>query len=158
MKTYLCDRGSIFNTQRTSPFFNKLLVAVDGSDHSVKAANLAENLARMSGGTVQVITAYEEIPGYPGEPNRSQVIAQRTGEAQKIIDKATEEIGDMTGSCEAEILSGDPAETILHVIEENDIDLGIIGNRGRGGIRSLLLGSQSHKVVSIAPCPALLVR
>ena len=86
------------------------------------------------------------------------MIAERTGEAQKIIDKATEEIGDITGSCEADILSGDPAETILWVIEVNDIDLGIMGNRGRGGIRSLLLGSQSHKVVSAAPCPGLVVR
>jgi hypothetical protein len=40
---------------------------MDGPGHSVKAAKLAGNLARMSGGTVQVITADEEIPGYLGE-------------------------------------------------------------------------------------------
>jgi nucleotide-binding universal stress UspA family protein len=138
--------------------FNKLLLAVDGSDHSLKAAELAGNLARMSGGTVQVITAFEEVPSYLGEPNLSQAIAERTGEAQKIIDQATQDIGEIPGGCEAEILSGDPAETILRVIEFNDIDLVIMGTRGRGGIKSLLLGSQSHKVISAAPCPVLLVR
>jgi nucleotide-binding universal stress UspA family protein len=138
--------------------FNKILVAVDGSDHSLKAAKLAGNLARLSGGTLQVITAFEEVPSYLGEPNLSQTIAKRTEEAQKIIDEATAEIGDIPGNCEAEILSGDPAETILRVIEINDIDLVIMGTRGRGGIKSLLLGSQSHKVISAAPCPVLLVR
>lgn len=138
--------------------FNKILLAVDGSDHSLKAAELAGNLARLSGGTLQVITAYEKIPSYLGEPNRSQAIAEHTEKAQKIIDESTQEIGDIPGNCEAEILSGDPAETILRVIEVNDIDLVIMGTRGRGGIKSLLLGSQSHKVVSAAPCPVLLVR
>ena len=138
--------------------FNKILVAVDGSDHSLKAAKLAGNLARLSGGTVQMITTFEEVPSYLGEPNLSRTIAERTGEAQKIIDEATAEIGDIPGGCEAEILSGDPAETILRVVEINDIDLVIMGTRGRGGIKSLLLGSQSHKVVSAAPCPVLMVR
>jgi nucleotide-binding universal stress UspA family protein len=138
--------------------FNKILLAVDGSDHSQKAAKLAGNLARLSGGSLQMITAYDEVPSYLGEPNRSQAIAERSAEAQKIIDESTQEIGDIPSNFEAEILSGDPAETILRVIEVNDIDLVILGTRGRGGIKSLLLGSQSHKVVSAAPCPVLLVR
>jgi len=138
--------------------FNKILLAVDGSDHSLKAAKLAGNLARLSGGTLQVITAYEELLSYLGEPNLSHAIAERTEKAEKVIAEATQEIGEIPGNCEAEILSGDPAETILRVIEINDIDLVILGTRGRGGIKSLLLGSQSHKVVSAAPCPVLLVR
>ncbi len=138
--------------------FNKILLAVDGSDHSQKAAKLAGNLARLSAGSLQMITVYEEVPSYLGEPNLSQAIAERSAKAQKIIDESTQEIGDIPGNYEAEILSGDPAETILRVIEVNDIDLVIMGTRGRGGIKSLLLGSQSHKVVSAAPCPVLLVR
>ena len=66
--------------------FNKILLTVDGSDHSQKAAKLAGNLARLSGGSLQMITAYEEVPSYLGEPNRSQAIAERSAEAQKIID------------------------------------------------------------------------
>lgn len=138
--------------------FEKVLLATDGSDHSLKAAKLAGNFARLSGGTLRVITAYEEVPSYLGEPNLSKVIAERTEKAEKILDKTINEIGEIPGDCETEILSGDSAETIMRVIDVFDIDLVIMGTRGRGEIKSLLLGSQSHKVVSAAPCPILLVR
>ena len=138
--------------------FEKILVAVDGSDHSLKAAKLAGNLARLSGGTLRVITAYEEVPSYLGEPNLSQTIAKRTEKAEQVLDEAIKEIGDIPGDCEIEILSGDPAETILRVVDTFDIDIVIMGTRGQGGIKSLLLGSQSHKVLSAAPCPVMLVR
>lgn len=138
--------------------FENILLAVDGSDHSLKAAKLAGDLARLSGGKLRVITAYEEVPSYLGEPNLSQTIAKRTAKAEEILDKATKEIGEIPGDCESEILSGDPAETILQVVDIYNINLIIMGTRGQGGIKSLLLGSQSHKVVSTAPCPVMLVR
>ena len=138
--------------------FENILLAVDGSDHSLKAAKLAGDLARLSGGTLWAITVYEKVPSYLGEPNLSKVIAERTEKAEEILDEATKEIGEIPGNCESEILSGDPAETILQVVDVRNIDLIIMGTRGRGGIKSLLLGSQSHKVVSTAPCPVMLVR
>ena len=138
--------------------FENILLAVDGSDPSLKAAKLAGDLARLSGGKPRVVTAYEEVPSYLGEPNLSQTIANRTAKAEEILDKATKEIGEIPGDCELDILSGDPAETILQVVDIYNIDLVIMGTRGQGGIKSLLLGSQSHKVVSTAPCPVMLVR
>lgn len=138
--------------------FENILLAVDGSDHSLKAAKLAGDLARLSGGKLRVVTAYEEVPSYLGEPNLSQTIANRTAKAEEILDKATKEIGEIPGDSELDILSGDPAETILQVVDIYNIDLVIMGTRGQGGIKSLLLGSQSHKVVSTAPCPVMLVR
>jgi nucleotide-binding universal stress UspA family protein len=138
--------------------FSNILLAVDGSEHSLKAAKLAGNLARLSGGTLWAITVYEEVPSYLGEPNLSKVIAERTEKAEEILDEATKEIGEIPGNCESEILSGDPAESILRVVDVRNIDLIIMGTRGRGEIKSLLLGSQSHKVVSTAPCPVMLVR
>lgn len=138
--------------------FENILLALDGSDHSLKAAKLAGDLARLSGGTLWAITAYEEVPSYLGEPNLSKVIAERTEKAEEILDEATKEIDEIPGNCETEILSGDPAESILRVVDVRNIDLIIMGTRGRGEIKSLLLGSQSHKVVSTAPCPVMLVR
>lgn len=66
---------------------------MDGSEHSERASELAGSFARMSGGIVQVITAYEEIPGNLVEPNLLQVIAETACDAWKIIDKTSEEIG-----------------------------------------------------------------
>jgi nucleotide-binding universal stress UspA family protein len=138
--------------------FEKILVAVDGSDHSLKAAKLAGDLARLSSGTLRVVTVYEEVPSYLGEPNLSQMIAMRSKKAEEVVDKAIKQIGEIPGACETEILSGDPAESILQVVDAFDIDLIIMGTRGQGSIKSLLLGSQSHKVLSAAPCPVLVVR
>ena len=138
--------------------FENILLAVDGSDHSMKAAKLAGDLARLSGGKLRVLTAYEEVPSYLGEPNLSQVIVKRTENAEEILDEAFEQIGDVPGGCEQEILSGDPAGSILRVVDTFNIDLIVMGTRGQGDIKSLLLGSQSHKVVSAAPCPVMLVR
>jgi nucleotide-binding universal stress UspA family protein len=138
--------------------FESILLAVDGSDHSLKAAKLAGDLARLSGGKLRVITAYEELPSYLGEPNLSQAIAERTEKSQEILDGAINEIGDIPGGCDSEILSGDPAETILRVVDTFNVDLVVMGTRGQGGIKSLLVGSQSHKVLHAAPCPVLLVR
>lgn len=138
--------------------FENILVAVDGSDHSLKAAKLAGDLARLSGGKLRVLTAYDEVPSYLGEPNLSQVIAKRTEKAEQVLEAATAEIGDIPGGCETDMLSGDPAEAILRAVETFNIDLIVMGTRGQGDIKSLLLGSQSHKVVSAAPCPVMLVR
>jgi nucleotide-binding universal stress UspA family protein len=138
--------------------FENILLAVDGSDHSLKAAKLAGDLARLSGGKLRVLTAYEKVPSYLGEPNLSQAIAKRTEKAETVLNGATAEIGDIPGGCETDMLSGDPAEAILRAVDTFDIDLIIMGTRGQGDIKSLLLGSQSHKVVSAAPCPVMLVR
>ena len=138
--------------------FENILLAVDGSDHSLKAAKLAGDLARLSGGKLRVLTAYEKVPSYLGEPNLSQAIAKRTEKAETVLNGATAEIGDIPGGCETDMLSGDPAEAILRAVDTFDIDLIIMGTRGQGDIKSLLRGSQSHKVVSAAPCPVMLVR
>ncbi len=138
--------------------FDHILLAVDGSDHSLKAAKVAGDLARLSGGTLHVVTAYDELPHYLGEPNLSKAIAERTNNAEKILLAAVEEVGEIPGECDSNYLEGSPAETILRDAEIHNADVIIMGTRGRGEMRSLLLGSQSHKVLSEASCPVMLVR
>lgn len=138
--------------------FDTILLAVDGSDHAHEAAKVAGDLARLSGGTLRVITAFEKLSRHLGEPNLSNAIAERMEKADQILSEATERIGEIPGNCETEALEGDPAETILRVADTFDVDLIIMGTRGMGDMRSLILGSQSHKVVSAASCPVMLVR
>lgn len=138
--------------------FDHILLAVDGSDHSLKAAKVAGDLARLSGGTLHIMTAFDELPRYLGEPNLSKAIAERTNNAEKILKAAIDEVGEIPGDCESEYLEGSPAETILRDAETHEADVIVMGTRGRGEMRSLLLGSQSHKVLSEASCPVMLVR
>ncbi len=138
--------------------FDHILLAVDGSDHSLKAAKVAGDLARLSGGTLHVITAYDELPHYLGEPNLSKAIAERTQSAEKILTAAIAEIGEIPGECESEYLEGSPAETILRDAETHNADLIIMGSHRHTVIGEVVLGSTTQKVLHKATQPVLVVR
>jgi len=138
--------------------YNNILVAVDGSEHALKAARAAGDFARQMKADLRVVTAYEPVPTYLGEPNLQRALDERFAVAQQIIDNALLEIGEIPGELKTDVLQGPAAEAILAVIEARSNDLVIMGTRGLGILKGLLLGSQSQKVVSHAPCPVLLVR
>ena len=79
-------------------------------------------------------------------------------EADEILKKAIEIVGEIPGEIHTEVLEGSPAEAILDVANTRKSDLIVMGSRGLGRLTGLLLGSQSQKVVQHAPCPVLIVR
>ncbi len=139
--------------------FEQILVAVDGSDYALKAARTAADLARSLGQSrLYVVVAFEPIPDYLGEPFWEEAAAARMKKAEEILDAALKEIGDVPGGVETEVLEGRPAEAILEVAKDRQVDLIVMGAQGQGTLSSLLLGSQSRKVINHAPCPVLIVR
>lgn len=140
--------------------YSRILVAVDGSEHSLKAARTAAELARsLNAKELRIVVAYDPIPPYLGEPNLQAAINARLDEAQKIMAKALEVLGSLPeGLLHTEILEGPAAEAILKVAETHQSDLIVMGSRGLGRLTGLLLGSQSQKVVQHARCPVLIVR
>ncbi len=139
--------------------FERILLAVDGSEHSMHAAQEAGDLARsMKSNTVHIVVAFEEIPDYLGEPNRQQVIDTRMDQANAILQKARDALGKIPGEVEAEVIEGSPAEAIIRVAKTHDTTVIVMGSRGLSTIAEMVLGSTSHKVVSHASCPVLIVR
>ena len=139
--------------------FEKILLAVDGSEHSMHAAAEAGDLARaMKSSVVRIVVAFESIPDYLGEPNRQQAIDARLMEANAILLKAQECVGDIPGEIHTELIEGSPAEAIMRVAKTRDSTVIVMGSRGLSSIAELVLGSTSHKVVSHASCPVLIVR
>lgn len=139
--------------------FDKILLAVDGSDHALRAAKQAAELARsIKPSEIHVVVAYEPIPIYLGEPNMQIAITSRKGEAEKILETAMKEVGEVPCNVHSGILEGNPAEAILEVANTSKCDLIVMGSRGLGRLAGLLLGSTSQKVVAHAPCPVLIVR
>jgi nucleotide-binding universal stress UspA family protein len=104
------------------------------------------------------VVAYDPVPSYLGEPNLSKAIAARMQEADDILQSASEAVGEIPGEIHTETLEGLPAEAILDVAKNRDVDLIVMGSRGLGRLAGALLGSQSQKVVQHAPCPVLIVR
>lgn len=139
--------------------FKNIVLGVDGSEHALHAARQAGDLARaMNSENMWIVVAFDPIPFYLGQPNRQHAISARMKEAESILEKAIEAVGKIPGEVRQEILEGSPAEEIINVATVRKSDLIVMGSRGLGKLAGLVLGSQSQKVVSHAPCPVLIVR
>jgi nucleotide-binding universal stress UspA family protein len=139
--------------------FQNIILAVDGSEHALRAARQAGELARaLHSEHLWIVVAYDPIPVYLGEPNMQKAVSSRMEEAESILQMAIESVGQIPGKVRKEILEGSPAEEIINVANVRKSDLIVMGSRGLSKLAGLVLGSQSQKVVSHAPCPVLIVR
>lgn len=139
--------------------FEKVLLAVDGSEHALHAARTAADLARtMKAKEFRIVVAYDFIPPYLGEPNMQYAIDARMKEAKAIMQKTVDAVGDIPCEIHTELIEGSSAEAIISVATTRKSDVIVMGSRGLGKLAGLLLGSTSQKVVAHAPCPVLIVR
>lgn len=138
--------------------FEKILVAVDGSEHGLKAAKMAGDLARQTQARVWVVVAFEPLPAYMGVSHMDTIMAARLADTQEILGNALAALGEIPGQVIPDPLEGPAAEAILSVAETREVDLIVMGTRGLGRLASLVMGSTSQKVVSHANCPVLLVK
>ena len=139
--------------------FERILLAIDGSEHSYKSARTAADLARaMKSEKLRIVVAFDKIPPFLGEPNLQRAIDSRLAEAQEILTKAVEIVGDVPAEVHTELIEGDAAESIIEVARTRNSDVIVMGSRGLGRLAGLVLGSTSQKVVGHAPCPVLIVR
>jgi len=139
--------------------FNHIVLAADGSEHGLRAAKVAGDLARaISAEELRVVVAYDPVPPYLGEPNLQNAINARVLESDTILKAALAEVGEVPSEIQTEILEGSPAEAIVEVATVRNSDVIVMGSRGLGRLAGALLGSNAQKVVSHAPCPVLIVR
>jgi nucleotide-binding universal stress UspA family protein len=147
----------------------RILVAVDGSDHSRRAVEQAADLAlRYRAGLtvlhVRTKMGSGQVPKELAEYDRLENVYITETEllvsaAQRIAETAAEQ-ARRAGVSDVEIVveAGDPGATIIRIAQERGIDLIVMGSRGLGELGGLLLGSVSHKVGHLAHCPVLTVR
>lgn len=139
--------------------FEKVLLAVDGSEHALHAARTAAELARtMNAKEFRILAAYDSIPSYLGEPNMQHAINARMDEIKAIMQKAIDIVGELPCEIHTEVIEGSAAEAIIDVAATRESHVIVMGSRGLGTLAGLLLGSTSQKVVAHAPCPVLIVR
>lgn len=139
--------------------FDQILLAVDGSEQALHAAKVAGDLARtVHAIELRVVVAYEPVPAYLGEPNLQNTLNARLNESQEVLQEAEGAIGETSTQIQTEMIEGQIAEAIINVAKTRHSDLIVMGSRGLGRFAGALLGSNSQKVVSEAPCPVLIVR
>jgi len=140
----------------------RIVLAVDGSDQSYYAARALEHLKQAD--KITVLHALD-VP-YPAFP---MVIPEVAGEIYTVTKKRLREEGERvlkfvasilppkTASVSSRFETGRPAEMILSVADQEKADMIVLGARGLGLVKELLLGSVSHCVLAHAPCPTLIV-
>lgn len=133
---------------------SRIVVGIDGSDHSLAALAVAIEEARRRGAQVEVVHAWTAPVMFAGmdyaPPPRSEFRAA----AQSVLDEALRELPNDVGIV-SRTVEGGIAEGLLEA--SRDADLLVVGSRGRGGFVGLVLGSTSHQVTAHAACPVLVV-
>jgi nucleotide-binding universal stress UspA family protein len=139
---------------------NIILVGVDGSESSLKAAKVAAELAANTGATLHVLTAVDpQRLGVQDEPGSLGDVRRLTpGEAAESI--AAEVAGMLTGvtpHIESSPIQGKPADALVEEAKRLGADLIVVGNRRVQGI-GRVLGSVATDVAHHAPCDVYIVK
>lgn len=142
-----------------------IVVGVDGSDFSHKALNWAIDYATKMNGRLHIVMAWE-IPLGPWAATGAAVDALFAGDYDfagaaraRLDDVLAEWLNpDLAVPVESEIREGNPAQVVVTAATELGADLIVVGSRGLGGFRGVLLGSVSQRCVSHAQCPVVIVR
>ncbi len=141
----------------------KYLLAVDGSDQSLDATRVFEALTPAESLKVLHVVSVPGIP-YPAlGANVAKDLAMTVElamkeEGERALDQAVSLLPLHPGSVSKQLEMGSPAESILKVAQEENVDLVVMGARGLGRIREQIFGSVSHRVMTHAPCSTLLVK
>jgi len=144
--------------------FASIVVGTDGSKTAYRAVAQAVDLAKSLGAKLEIVCAYEPVPGSRLREERASAPAdmQWTVNAREDVEATLREAveqAELEGiAAETYARQGDPADAILDVAEERGADLIVVGNRGMTGAKRFLLGSVPNKVSHHAPCSVLIIR
>ena len=137
-----------------------IVVGVDGSEGARTALRFALQEARLRGADVRVVAAWHGPASmYGGElvPPDPALVAHLGAVARRAVELALEAAGDLADGIALEtVVQEGPAARVL-LDAAHDADLLVVGSRGLGGFRGLLLGSVSQQCAHHASCPVVIV-
>jgi nucleotide-binding universal stress UspA family protein len=138
----------------------KILIATDGSDYSMRAAEYGISLARLLGAEVMVVYVIDTVVldqiAKVTERDSMELELKVDGERYaRYIVGLTEKQGLKAASL---VAKGRPFEQIIHLAKGLKIDLIVMGTYGRRSTERILIGSVVERVIEYASCPVLVVR
>jgi nucleotide-binding universal stress UspA family protein len=140
--------------------FYKLLVPVDGSENSVRALEAAIFLSKKIDTHVTVLHVMEKPPTVYIHPQKEleELLQNYRREAEQILEKC-EEIGNRNGvELKKVIVEGNVASKIIRFAEMEVFDMIVMGHRGSGRFKEMVLGSVSQKVLNQTKRSVLIIR
>ena len=139
--------------------FEKILVATDGSEHGYRAARVALELGKISGGKVTAIYVADTVKTshLPDDMllfSIRELLLKEGKEALKQVESLSQEKGV---AFESVVVEGNPGSEIISYAESAGMDIIILGAVGRTGLDKFLLGSVAEKVVRNSKIPVLTI-
>jgi nucleotide-binding universal stress UspA family protein len=143
--------------------YSKVLVGTDGSDSSFRAVERAARLAADTGALLVIASAYYPI----SERERGRAINQLGEEAYKVMGsnpaeealRDAEALAKKAGASKVETVAqaGDPVDVLVSMIDAQNVELCVVGNRGLNSLAGRLLGSVPANISHRATCDVLIV-
>lgn len=134
----------------------RIVVGIDPSEGAERALRWALDEARLRGADVELVHAVQnhDVPAWPAiasAPTHEELAAG----GEKVLDELLAKVDVEGVSVHREVDSGGAAKLLCQ--RAADADLVVVGTRGLGGFKGLLLGSVTQQVASHAPCPVVIV-
>lgn len=148
----------------SSDGIGRIVVGVDGSEHARRTLQWAVDEARLRKWAVIAVHAHaiptlfvapDPVLG-ASPPLPDPEITKRLEEAaEKMLAEEIDQVDSDDVTVESRVVTGSAPDALLQAAREGD--LLVVGSRGLGGFKGLLLGSVSQQVVHHAPCPVVIV-
>jgi nucleotide-binding universal stress UspA family protein len=137
----------------------RILVAVDGSDPSLKAARMAADVAIRFGSTLTLVHVVPKLVLPPDVYGLTiaEVEKEHRAYADRLLEKAISTLEEPGLEIGTTVLYGSPAEAIAEEGAASDVGLIVVGSRGHGAVARMFLGSTSDRLVHISSKPVLVV-
>ncbi|HZE78818.1 MAG TPA: universal stress protein [Nitrososphaeraceae archaeon] len=146
--------------------FSKILVAIDGSEPSMDAAKYAIEMARKDNASLivlHVVTSemgYADISGDISSSSIREISGMVKQESQQWFDKIKLKTDQLKIDLKTDVVLSktNATHTIVDYADSEQVDLIVIGTRGKSGFKKLLVGSIASGVVTYASCPVMVVK
>jgi nucleotide-binding universal stress UspA family protein len=135
-----------------------ILIATDGSPGGRTAIDEGLELAASVGATVTFVAVRPEPSPVLGDPYYQRALTKELGRARTALAEAVARAEEQGIPCEAVTLAGNAADEIVRFARERDADVIVVGTRGLGPFKAVLMGSVSTAVAQHADRPVLVAR
>jgi len=139
--------------------YNKILIPTDGSKHAKNAAKHAKWIAESSNSEIMVLNVFETSSLNPirSRELRKDMEKLWKNDAQKNLNGVLKILDGTRLKVNSQIKEGNPADSILKTIDDENIDLVVIGSSGKNALDRIFLGSVAEKVVRSSKSPVMVI-
>ncbi len=138
--------------------YKRILLAVDGSEHSIRAAKEAVKIASSSKDCTVELVYVADFAKAKTEVLHSQSTEELEHARRSRLRPVEDFMKENLVNYEVKVLRGEPGPAIVEYANDEEFDLAILGSRGLNRLQEMVLGSVSHKVVKRVNCPVLIVK